>query len=245
MTSTAIPVERGCGRRKRGGIYGECGLSRWGRPLEDFLMDPPVLVDPPALGVSPIGVTLIEDPATGSTHIVDWVGEEHYPNVCDLLEETRRFGLSRRLPRTLDFGRLDAHSRILLVHRRAGVVDVAPYADDWRRPCPKALAEHADPPRAPSVCAGVWWEEVVGGDPVEEAPAGSPADPRRVRRSMPSLRYLARRGPDGATPTYAPAIFASFPISRLVVIRDPEGGTHEPALDRAGQASLPVDIEDA
>jgi hypothetical protein len=243
MVMAAIPGERGCGQRKCGGIYGECGLSPWGKPLEDFLMDPPVAVDPTDLGISPIGVTLIDDPATGATHILDWVGEEHYPNVCDALEEVRRFGLSRRLSRTLDFGRLDANSRILLVHRRALITDVAAYVVDWRRSCPKAVPEHADPPHAPSLCAGIWWEDVGGGQ--KAAPQdGQPADARRVRRAMPSFSYVARSAPLGATPAYAPAIFASFPLSRLVVVRDPEGATHRTALDRAGQASLPVDLED-
>lgn len=244
MTGTAIPVERGCGRRKQGGIYGECGLHPWGSPLEAFLMDPPVPVDPAALGISPIGVTLIDDPATDATHILDWVGEEHYPNVCDVLEEVRRFGLSRRLPRTLDYSRLDARSRILLVHRRALITDLSGYTVDWRRPCPKALAEHADPPHAASLCAGIWWEDVTGGASVE-TPAGPLADPRHIRRTMPSFTYVARTTPPGVTPAYAPAIFASFPLSRLVIVRDPEGGTHAAALARAGQASLPVDLEDA
>lgn len=244
MVMAAIPVERGCGRRKRGGIYGECSLSPWGKPLEDFLVDPPVPVDPDGLGLTPIGVTLLDDPATGATHLLDWVGEEHYPNVADVLEEIRRFGLSRRLSRTLDFARLDAHSRILLVHRRALITDIADYAIDWRRPCPKALPEHADPPHARSRCAGVWWEDVAGGQPAA-SPGGLPADPRRIRRALPSFSYLARCAPPGATPAYAPAIVASFPLSRLVVVRDPEGGTHRTALDRAGRASLPVDLEDA
>lgn len=244
MTGTAIPVERGCGTRKRGGIYGECGLSPWGSPLEDFLMDPPVPVDPAALGISPIGVTLIDDPAAGATHVLDWVGETHYPNAADLLEEVRRFGLSRRLPRTLDFSRLDARSRILLVHRRALITDVSAYTQDWRRACPKSLAEHADPPHAASFCAGIWWEDVSGGASLE-ATAGPLADPRQVRRTMPSYAYVARAAPPGVTPAYAPAIFASFPLSRLVVIRDSDGATHAEALDRAGQASLPVDLEDA
>jgi hypothetical protein len=244
MVMAAIPVERGCGTRKRGGIYGECGLSPWGQPLEAFLMDPPVPVDPAGLGLSPIGVTLLNDPATGATHILDWVGEEHYPNVCDALEEIRRFGLSRRLPRTLDFSRLDAHSRILLVHRRGLLADVSAYASDWRRSCPKALPEHADPAHAPSLCAGIWWEDVSGGEE-DAAPEGQPADPRRIRRTMPSFSYVARAAPPGVAPAYAPAIVASFPLSRLVVIRDPEGGTDRTALDRAGRASLPVDLEEA
>ena len=240
MTTNAIPVRRGCGERKQGGIYGECGLSPFGRPLEDFLMDPPVAVDTEALGLSPIGVTLLPDGSTGATHILDWVGEDFYPNVTDMLEEIRRFGLSRRLPRTLDFARLDARSRMLLVHRRALLLDPAPYVADQTRLCPKGLPDHAPSAQPAPHCAALWWEDVQGG----EAVAGS-NDPRLLRRSLPSFRYDARRAPDGAAGRTTPAIFASFPLSRLVVIDDPEGNTHAAALERAGLAQLPVELEEA
>lgn len=156
MTTNAIPVRRGCGERKQGGIYGECGLSPFGRPLEDFLLDP------------------------------------------------------------------------------------APYVADQTRLCPKGLPDHAPSAQPAPHCAALWWEDVQGG----EAVAGS-ADPRLLRRSLPSFRYDARRAPDGAAGRTTPAIFASFPLSRLVVIGDPEGNSHTAALERASQAQLPVELEEA
>lgn len=239
MPAHAIPVPRGCGERKRGGVYAECGLSPFGSPLEAFVIDPPTPIDAAALGVSPVGVSLLPDPASGAVHVLDWVGEAFYPNVADVLEEVRRFGLSRRLPRTLDFARLDGRSRILLLHARALLREPAPYLADRRRPCPKALPEHR-PPAAPSPpCAALWWEDVRGGAP-------EPGDDARlVRRAMPSFAYVTRRAPDGASGRAAVAIFASFPLSRLVVIDDPEGGAHEGALERAARADLPVDLEEA
>src|SRR3974390_3419799 len=72
----ADPVERGCGQREQGGVYAECGLSPYGSPLEDFLIDPPQPL--------PEGLDLInkpqlwEDPATGITHLLIWIGAEHY-----------------------------------------------------------------------------------------------------------------------------------------------------------------------
>ncbi len=245
MNTTAIPVVRGCGTRKRGGIYAECGLSPAGRPLEEFLVDPPVPIDGPALGLSPIGVTLLDDPCTGATHLLDWVGEEAYPNPADFLEEVRRFGLSRRLPKTLPFARLDRRSRVVQVHRRASLADVTAYLADWRRPCPKQLIAHREPTTAPSLCAGMWWEDVSGGAPIEAIGSDGLDDPRLVRRAMPSFSYLARMAPADAVPTYVPAIFASFPVARLAVIEDPESGNHEAALARAVQAALPVDLEPA
>ena len=72
----ADPVERGCGEREQGGVYAETGLSRYGTPLEYFLIDPPQPL--------PVGLDLInkpqlwEDPATGITHLLIWIGGEHY-----------------------------------------------------------------------------------------------------------------------------------------------------------------------
>ena len=245
MTLGALPIHRGCGQRKRGGIYAECGLSPVGRPLEDFLVDPPLVIEPKAFGVSPIGVTLFADPESGVTHILDWVGEESYPCVTDFLEEVRRFGLSRRLPRTLPFERMTAQSRIILLHRKASVTDPTPYLADWRRPCPQRLPTHAVPTTPAPHCASLWWEDAPDGDVLPTIDSPADADPRMVRRSMPSFSYLTRLTPAGVQPQYQPAIFARFPLARLVVIADPEGSTHHAALDCAQQSTLPVEVEEA
>lgn len=192
MTSRALAVPRGCGTRKRGAVYGECGLSPWGRPLEHFIIDPPTRVDAAALGLHPIGVTLLADPRTGACHVFDWVGEEHYPGVADFLEEARRFGVSRRLPRTLDFGRLAADSRLVLLHRRAWIDNASQYFDArdtqrWEAGCPKRLAEHVDAADPPPMCAGLWWEDLEPTNPAADG------QPRLVRRTMPSFSYVARR----------------------------------------------------
>ncbi|MCL4508822.1 MAG: hypothetical protein M1296_04765 [Chloroflexi bacterium] len=86
---------------------------------------------------------------------------------------------------------------------------------------------------ASSLYTGIWWGDVTGGQ--EAAPLeGQPAGPRRIRRVLPSFSYLARSAPLDTAPEYAPAIVASFPLSRLVVIRDLEGGTYQTALERDG-----------
>ena len=205
-TGIALPVERGCGRRVRGGLYWECGPDPAGRPLEDFLIDPPTPL-PEGLRVSARGVTPLV--TGGVTHLIDWVGGAHYPNVADLVEEVRRFGLSRRLPVTLDTAALTPQSRLLLVHARALVRNAARYGPF---PCPT----HAHAPGTDG-CAGVWWEDVEGGTPV----GGD--DRRAVQRTLPSLTYTAWRRPEGTDPDYLPALFASFPASRLVVVAGGDG----------------------
>ncbi len=47
MDFGAIPVERGCGTREEDGLYWELGMGPGGRPLIDFLLDPPLCIFPP------------------------------------------------------------------------------------------------------------------------------------------------------------------------------------------------------
>ena len=98
----ADPVPRGCGEREPGGVYAESGLSPRGRPLEEFLFDPPLPV--------PVGLDLINKPqlwqrtlASGEPALDEeelpifdlliWVGAEHYPYCPDYLEEVKHWGL--------------------------------------------------------------------------------------------------------------------------------------------------------
>lgn len=83
---------------------------------------------------------------------------------------------------------------------------------------------------------------VSGGENADRAKPDHPSLPRAFQRELPSLSYAMRRRPAGVLPLYAgPAIFASFPISRIVVIR---GDGSDEALQRTGRASLPVELED-
>ncbi|MBW4554196.1 MAG: hypothetical protein KME35_24300 [Aphanocapsa sp. GSE-SYN-MK-11-07L] len=229
MTPGAIAVTRGCGTRKQGGIYFETGLSPYGQTLEYFIADPPILVD--NWNLSAVGVQLIE--RQGVTHIVDWVGSKHYPNVADYLEEVRRFGLSRRLAKTLDFSRLTKQTRILLVHARAWVENFTEYRA-WT--CPKDLAHHLpdvlrqEPEADKRMCAGVWWQDIEGG-------ISQTGDPLQVKREMPSFSYSGRCRPEGVKPQYRPAIFASFPCSRLVVVK---GQGFEESYQRASRAQVEI-----
>jgi hypothetical protein len=112
--------ERMCGRRLAGGVYVEFLPARdtiAARPslVRTYVFNQPLPINPEQLGVSPIGVTLIE--RDGVTHIVDWIGEAHYPTAEHFMVEAERVGVSRRLPRNLDWSRLSEESRVLCVHR--------------------------------------------------------------------------------------------------------------------------------
>lgn len=252
MPAFALAVRRGCGTRKKGGIYAECGMAQHGEsghPLEHFLQDPPIPIEPSSIGLSAVGVRLIE--RDGVWHVFDWVGEQHYPNVTDFLEEARQFGVSRGpFPKHLDFSKLTSASKLVLVHRRAWIGQTAAYHDDWRQIpglswtyCPfendAVKPDHATP--AGNMCAGYWWQDIEPMDDAEQVmPDGE--NPRDIVRKVASTVYSAALRPDGHVPEYSPAIFASFPIHRLAVVNDQEGGKHEAGLDAASASALPVDL---
>lgn len=144
-------ARRGCGYRHPGGAYFAVPLGPGGRPIEEFLIDPPVVIeDPSGLGLASVGVTLIE--RDGVTHVLDVVGREHYPAVAAFVEE----GISRRAPRTIEFARISARSRLLLAHAHADVANAPEFPCDQRCPC--HVAEHRTAGFA-DMCARLWWEE--------------------------------------------------------------------------------------
>lgn len=242
-------VKRGCGTREQGGAYLEVPLSRNGKPVEHFLIDPPHPLDADALGMSPIGVKLIDDLEGRRTpdgkplqHVVDWVGAQHYPNVADMVEEIRRFGLSRRIARTKDFARLGPGSRILLAHAHA-IIEPDFVRDAYYlrgHACPKRLDDHTTETIAGRMCAGLWWEDVVG---ISSAPDPTPDRSGRVIRSMPSFSYDCRCRPPRIEPRYQLGLFASFPIAQIAVIRA-DDGSHEVTEHIVRQSLLPVVVED-
>lgn len=248
-------MQRGCGFRVKGGIYLCTGLSEDGSPIEDFLVDPPTIIDATKLGLSPIGMKIIK---RGDTyHILDWVGSEYYPNVADFIEEARRYGTSRRAPSTLDFSKLGPGSRHLYVHGKAGIVNYPDYrkaisdADEsqimatWAGGrCPKRKHDFFESPDEFSErgkgdqCLGWCWQDIEGGKPSRNFLSDPEWDrPRRVVRVMPSLYYYGYSRPADITPEYTPAIFMSLPITSIQIVK---GGNDEKAKEVASKAQLPL-----
>lgn len=123
-----MPVERGCGTKKAGGMYLEVGTSPNGFPIEWFLYDPPKA--PEELGLPR---TLSEELANKTRtvqvgdvqHVLRWVGAQSYPYVGDIIEEGRRHGLSFRIPPDFPVETLTPiASSILLAHPFC-------YNDEW------------------------------------------------------------------------------------------------------------------
>lgn len=251
----AIAVERGCGRRTKGGAYMECGVGYYGSPVESFLVDPPISISKQELGLSDVGVKLIE--RDGAWHVLDIIGREYYPNIADYVEEVRRYGASRRLPTTLEFSKLTNESTMILAHQRAWIAKPEPYYLEWFKvtprnitycPCPKKFDGHElfvrefDLCKNAYMCAGLFWNDVEGGEPTGVEIDEDPHGPRRVIRHMPSFSYDAATRPAGVTPQYGLAIFMRLPITRLVVVSDDGSNTEKRALERASKASIPLDL---
>jgi hypothetical protein len=247
--SPAASVKRGCGLRLVAGIYVETKVEgvflrgARGAPeeFERCLYDPPIVVDPTRLGITEVGVHLVDYPAKDGgtvTHVLDIVGTKYYPDVAGFVAEARAVGVSRRIPSTIDFSRLSDRSRIVLIHTRAWIDNAAEYfaaraAHEWS--CPKSLSNHLDPCHPPAMCASLHAEDLDG-------PAESGG--RDAVRTAGATTYQGRVRPDGVSPVYRHAIFASFPISSIAVIRDPHGATHEVPYSRARKAALPVHVTD-
>lgn len=113
---------RECGdSRTDGGVYIEGpGYGPGGRPVEDFLIDPPRPIELAAYGITPVGQHLVE--FDGVTHVADVVGETYYPYPWDYVREVGHgSGVSRKT--SLGPAQLalltPGKSRLMLLHRKA------------------------------------------------------------------------------------------------------------------------------
>jgi len=241
MGATATPgVTRGCGTRQEGALYLEVGLGHGGIPLEFFLADPPI----PMSCDTKVGVELIE--RNGVVHVLDWCGEQHYPFVTDVLEEGRRYGFSRRIPRTLDLSRLTSESRILLVHAKGLVVNQEALRPFMPEPCHDAFENGRRKPTHQHHCGHL---ERTGSpvhfqpDPhthrctrdlwtVPPATRVEDGAPPRYIRDFASISYeVFPLSPDAPPPEYVSALVASLPITNISVIKTRDG-SHQGTLER-------------
>lgn len=136
---------RGCGERAENALYVCVAESPLGMPIEYFLVDPVVAFEGKILR-SPM---LIRD-RFETVHFALGIGKMYYPFVSDFVEEARRVGVSKRVPRNFDPSVLTpAKSKFLLIHPRA----IPQFDYDLRdmNNCPKNLKE-------PHRCIGHLWD---------------------------------------------------------------------------------------
>ena len=234
----AVPVPRGCGERQAG-VYAECGVGPHGHPLERFLLDPPVpvpleldLVNKAQLWPRSLANGELARDGEGNPiyDLLIYIGAEHYPYAPDYLEETRRYGVSRRLNPNLDLSLLTILSRMLLAHPKAIPLN-------WRELCPpkecrKHLSRHdqrsyarrgSDPAQdadRPGPCLYKLWELL----PRELALAVVDLDGEQPLcvRVLPSTRY--EYCPTGEqVESWQCAFILNVPITGIALVQDAEG----------------------
>jgi hypothetical protein len=231
----------------------ECGsIGGGGLPMWTLIKDPVVPIDPKKIGLSPVGVKLIE--INGVWHVLDWVGEKHYPMATDFIEEAVRLGLSRRISKTEEFSKLTADSRLILVHPKAFISDPM---GTISKPIPCPTENHPDPDFR-SECIGRLWLIGTPGStdlgsgvepPMDSFPAWAPCpisgDGYVGRRKMPAFTYSLGEQTSEHEIELSPGIIMIAPIERLCVVNDPHDPDHiREVLDMASESSIPVNLDD-
>ncbi len=102
-------IKRGCGTRQVGGLYACCGLSPYGKPIEHFIIDPPVFVE----------YKNFRAPIQVDDDLLFWVGEKFYPYPSDFIEEARIYGVSKRIPANFPIEKITSLSKMYFVHPKA------------------------------------------------------------------------------------------------------------------------------
>lgn len=112
-------MSRACGTRKQGGIYFTIKTSPYGElTWDDFVIDP-VWPIPEEYRVSYQGITIVERDALDDDgqpiyDFYDHVGKQYY-TLETFYNELHEMGMSRRIPRNMQFDKISDYSRYILV----------------------------------------------------------------------------------------------------------------------------------
>lgn len=241
---------RECGAtRVEGGMYAEVATSPNGMPLEFFLFDPPQPVRLADLGITPLGTHILQG-SDGAYHIFDVIGEQYYPYPLDWYMEAKHYGISRRLNPMLDYSLLTRDSRLITLHARAYVNNADDYLagltpwkpDDWA--CVKGLRAHEGSAYPDPMCIRLWWFDFEQDDRTFFNGPGQRCGAPALSRKMATFDYTCYQRPGTVSPDYQMAIFGSFPLGRIVVIKDPKGNKHVERAKKAARGQVPVEVVD-
>ena len=224
MTTPIAPksitgIVRGCGKRVKGGLYVCSGLSPFGLPIKNFIIDPPLPFD----GDQFRAPLIIEK--DGKNHLLMWVGAEYYPYVSDYIEEIRSFGGSKRLPSNFPIEKLDKGSMLFLVHPKAIIVDheFLPAVDY----CPAEIEKHTE--TNGEYCVGHAYQ-------IAEPNVGS------FKRKLGDTEYEVYPHSMGTVECdYRAGIFLRLPVSHFDLVK--RDGKVDPVIT-GKKTKLPVNIED-
>jgi len=211
------PAVRGCGKRRQGGLYAAVGLSaNGGRPLEEFMIDPPIMWTQ-----GPFRGTRFEGHKDGACDLVQWVGEQFYPFVPDFVEEGRKLGFSRLLSPKLDLSKVRPYqSRLIFIHSHAyagGSYKLQDREASYRpHPDMRLLCAHStNKTYAHSPCVFATWE--LSALTTEAKHRVDEATPEVAHITTPSVKYSVLK-PLKANLSYSPALFLTLPLTHFEVI---------------------------
>lgn len=242
-------IKRGCGTRVPGGAYVCTDLSPYGIPIDDFLFDPPLVTRDNNGDIyypGAVGLSFVEDSKqTGLYHLLDWIGTNFYPFFPDFWEETRRFGLSRRISLNANFEGLQPGSTIIGFHALGYLEATRKFfkrlAKEWVHGTSfdsyQCQHQHIS---NNEMCVKDLWQlvDIQKGDnerfhdvplPRSDGSTGS-----YKAASIPTWmkRYKTQ---------WTPAAMYRLPIHRVEIIEDPLEGTHEITIEKIeGITGLPA-----
>lgn len=220
-----IIEERGCGLPTIGGLYLEIETGPNGIPLELFLKDPTIPVSPEFLqSVSTQGMGLFDlgrkdDEGNVVMDIVDWIGENNYPNVFDWIMEIMHMGFHQKIESTFPFKNISPKTMYFAIHRKAHIVDPSSYKKNFIQTDLLTRCKKKHQPN--DTCIHYLTNDLVGGSPMGD---------REVNIDCPSFYYQGYSAPEDANPTYKPAIFIGLPVGQMAKFKFYTDGSEEISL---------------
>lgn len=210
-------ITRGCGKRQPGGLYCCTGLSPFGRPFDEFLIDSPI----PYEGEKFRAPVLMEK--DGKTHVLLWVGAEFYEFVSDFIQEAKAFGISKRIPNNFPIEKLSRGSMMFLVHPKAVIKNYSQLpATEY---CPKDNKLHYD---NEAYCLGQTYNFVVPNS----------GDNQRV---VGDTSYTVKYQDAQEEPEYLPGIFGAFPITHFDHVMD-DGKVNPELAEKQSRIDIPLNF---
>jgi hypothetical protein len=208
-------MNRGCGKRKAGGVYICTKLSPHGVPLEEFIIDPPEAYEGEKFRV-PI---ILEK--NGVNHLLFWVGKEFYPFPSDFVEEVRRFGASKRVPVEFPIQKLSAGSLMFFIHSLAIIKNHKVLPPPPR--CPKRLKGHLD---NQTYCLGHSYQV-------------APANHEGRRKIGDTVYDVVSVKPDVPL-VFAPGIFLRLPITDIDHVVHKDGRPDPRVKEKEQDVKIPL-----
>jgi hypothetical protein len=214
----------GCQTRRVGQAYLYTpGLRRLhgdkdlGRALGERIQDPPIPIDPAAWGISPQGVSIIQQ--GDYYHVFDWIGADSYPYPSDIWMQIIEKDDSALVRLTGDLSKLTEYeSKRVLVHPRGWINNpqplkenriFLPYIGDCFLPEGEMRNFHTEV--NDQMCSALWWQCVME-KPIDKE------HPRLITQEVGDMTYSAARPIDGYIPNWEVAIIGNVPITELHLV---------------------------